>query len=91
MSYQKRNQFTGQFTFPIPCCDDTVKDINIESNYFIAVNMYSGYWQVVAEEEVRERLALLTPDGKRRWKVMHMVDLNAAPTFVSMMVKLQME
>ena len=42
------------------------------------------------EEEVRGRLALFTPDGNRQWKVMPMGDLNAAPTFVVMMMKVQM-
>ena len=50
-----------------------------------------GYWQLVAEEEARERLALLTPDGKQGWKVMHMGALNVAPTSVAMMMKLHME
>ena len=33
---------------PITCCDDAVQDIDTEENYFIAVDMNSGYWQVVA-------------------------------------------
>ena len=36
-------------------------------------------------------MAFSTPDIKRRWKVMPMGDLNAAPTFVEMTMKLQME
>ena len=91
MSYQKLNQVTRTFTFPIPSCDDSVQYIKTEENYVIDVYMDIGYWQVVAEEEARERLELLTPDGKRRWKVMHMGDLNAAPTYVAMMMKLRME
>ena len=91
MSYQKLNQVTRPFTFPIPRCDDAVQDIDIESKYFIAMDMDSGYWQVLSEEEERERLTFLNPDGKRRWKVMHIGDLNADPTFVAMMMKLIME
>ena len=53
--------------------------------------MYSGYWKVVAEEEARERLEFFVPDRKQQWKLMPMRDLNAAPTFVAMMMKLQME
>ena len=51
----------------------------------------SGYWQLVAEEEARERLALFTLDGNRRWKVMPMGPLNAAPTFLAIIMKLKME
>ena len=91
VSYQKLNQVTRPFTFPIPLCDDSVQDIDTEEKYFISVYMDSGYWQVVAEEEARERLKLFTPDGKRRWKVITIGELNAAPTFVAMIMKLQME
>ena len=42
------------------------------------------------EEEARERLELLTPDGKQQWKVMPIGALNSAPTFVAMMMKLKM-
>ena len=36
-------------------------------------------------------LELFTPYRKRQWKVMPMGALNAAPIFVAMMMKLQME
>ena len=50
VSYPKPNQFTRPFTFPIPRCDGEVQDIDTEVKYFIAVYIYSGYWQVLAEE-----------------------------------------
>ena len=50
MFYQKLNQVHLPFAFPIPFYEDSVKYIYTESNYFIAIDMYSGYWQVVAEE-----------------------------------------
>ena len=53
--------------------------------------MDSGYWQVVAEDEEYEILALLTPYGKRWCKVITMGYLNAAPKAVSMIIKTQME
>ena len=76
VSYQKLNQVTHPFTFPIPCCDDALQDIDTEEKYFIDMDMDSGYLQVVEEEEAYERLELFTPDGKWWWKVMHMGDLN---------------
>ena len=90
MSYQKLNQVTHPFTLPTPIFNDAVQDIDPEEKYFIAVDMDSGHWQVVAEGEAYERLELFTPDEKRRWKVMHMGVLNSAPTFVAMMMKLHM-
>ena len=90
VSYQKLNQVTFPFTFPIPFCDEAVQEIDTEAKYFISVDTDSGYWQVLSEEEARKRLALLTLDRKRRWKVMPMGDLNKDPTFLAMITKLQM-
>ena len=75
---------------PIPHCNDEVQNIDTEAKYFIDVYMYNGYLQVVAEETVFKRLALFTPEGKRQWKVMSMGALNAAPTFVAIMMNMQM-
>ena len=91
MSYQKLNQVTRPFTFPIPRWYDVVQDIDTEENHFISVGMYSGYWQVLVEEEAHERLAFSTLDGKRRWKDMPMVELNTSPTFVAIIMKLKIE
>ena len=55
------------------------------------MEMDSGYWKVVAEEEARERLEFFTPYGKRWWRVIHMGSLNVAPTCVAMVMKLHME
>ena len=88
MSYRKLNQFTIQFNFPTLLCDDAVQELYTEAKYLISVDMYSGYWKVVAEEEVRKRLAFFTPDGNWRRKMMPMGSLNVDPTFVVMMMKL---
>ena len=89
--YQKLNQVTRPFAFPILFCGDVVQDIDTEAKYFIPVDMDSGHWQVVAEEEAREVLIFFTLEGKQWWKVMLMGDLNASPTFVAMMMKLENE
>ena len=53
--------------------------------------MDSGYWKVVAEEDTQEILALFTPDGKRRLKLIPMRELNEAPKLVATTMKLKME
>ena len=73
----------------MPLCDDVVHDIETEAKYFISVDMYSVYWQVVSEEEAQERLAFFTPDGNIHWKYMHIGTLNSDPTFVAMVMNLQ--
>ena len=47
VSYQKMKQVTFPFTFPINCFGESVQDIDTEAKYFIDVDMYSGYFQVV--------------------------------------------
>ena len=89
VSYRRLNQLTKPFAFPIPRCDDAVEDIDTEAKYFIVIDLDSGYWQVVAEKEAREKLDFFTPDGKKRWKVMPMGALNSASTVVAMMMELQ--
>ena len=49
VSYQKLNQVNRPFTFPIPLYEDAVQDIDTEAKYFIALDMDSGYWKLVAE------------------------------------------
>jgi hypothetical protein len=60
-----------------------------EEMFFIAIDLDSGYWQVVVEKEAREKLAFFTPGGKKRRKVMPMGMLNSTPVFVAMMLELQ--
>ena len=47
--YQKLNQVSLPFTFPVPRFDDAAQGINTEARYFISVDMGNGYWQVVTE------------------------------------------
>ena len=86
----KLNQVTSPFSFPFPYCYDAVQDISTEAKYFITVNIDSGYWQVVAEEESQEILEFFTPDRNIRCKVISVGALSSSPTFVSMMMKIQM-
>ena len=53
--------------------------------------MEVGYWLEVDEEEACKKLEFFTTDGKRWWKVVPMGDLNAAPAFVAIMMKLNNE
>ena len=54
VSYRKLNQVTQPYAFPIPRCDDAVEDIDTEAKFFIAIDLDSGYWQVLAAKEARE-------------------------------------
>ena len=52
--------------------------------------MDSEYFQVLVEEDARERLAFFTPYGKWLLEVIPMGALNASPTFLAMMINLKM-
>ena len=54
--YKTLNYILCPFDLPIPSCDDEVQEIYTEANYFIAVDIDSGYCQVVTEEEVLRRM-----------------------------------
>ena len=41
--YQKLKHVTRTFDFLLHRCDDAVKEVNTEANYFIAVDMDSDY------------------------------------------------
>ena len=68
-----------------------MKYIDTEENCFIVVDIDSGYWKVVAEEEARKILSFFTRYGNQRGKLIPMWALNVAPTFVVMVMKLKME
>ena len=66
-----------------------MEEINTDACFFIAIDMDSGYRQVIAKEAAHERLAFFTLTGKKHWKVMPMGALNSAAIFVAMMTKLK--
>ena len=85
VSYRKLNAITKPFQYPIPRCDDAVEEIDTQARYFISIDLDSGYWQVRASKNARERLAFFTPDGKKTFCRMPMGAVNAMSVFCSMM------
>ena len=49
VSYQKLHHVTHPFTSPKPSCDYALQDIGTEENYFSAVDIDIGYYQVVSD------------------------------------------
>ena len=66
-----------------------VQDIDTEENYYIAVDVDSGYFPILAEEEAQEIIASFSPDRKQRCKVIPVGKLNEYPTFAAMIMKLK--
>jgi len=55
VSFRRLNQVTKPFAFPIPRCDDAVSEIPPTAKYFIAFDLDCGYWQILVDEESREK------------------------------------
>jgi hypothetical protein len=90
VSYRKLNAITRPFAFPIIRCDDAVQAIG-DRQYYITMDLDSGYWQIEAEPSSRSKLAFFTPNGKKRWTVMPMGATNAHPVFVAFISRLKIE
>ena len=86
VSFRPLNRITRPFTFPSRRCDDAVTDIG-PAQFFITMDLDSGYWQVSVVPESREKLAFFVPDGKKHWTVMPLGATNAHPCFCAMMAQ----
>ena len=85
ISYQRLNQITCTFEYPIPHCNDAVGEIPPWALYFLSMDLDAGYWQVELERQSRSKTAFFTLRGKKRWTVMPMGFLNSHAIFVAMM------
>ena len=90
VSYRPLNRITRPFTFPSRRCDDAATDIG-PANFFITMDLDSGYWQVSVVPESRDKLAFFVPDGKKHWTVMPLGATNAHPCFCAMMAQFRRE
>ena len=83
VSYRRLNQVTCPYAYPMPRCDDAVDEIPPSMMHFASFDLATGYWQIVAAEATRHKLAFYTPEGLYTFDRMPMGALNAAPVFVS--------
>jgi hypothetical protein len=82
VSYRKLNAVTRPFKYPTPRCDDAI--LGIRGQWFITMDLDSGYWQVKLADGTKDKTAFFIPGAKKRWKVMPMGCTNALPFFVAM-------
>ena len=88
VSYRKLNSITRPYKFPIRRCDDAILSIG-EAQFFIKMDLDSGYWQIPVHKDSKAKLAFFGVDEKLTFAVMPMGALNAAPVFAAMMEVLQ--
>ena len=89
VSYRALNAVTKYFTFPIPCCADSIEHFG-DSNgpmFFINLDARQGYHQITVSFSDQEKLAIFCPDGsKKTFEVMPFGTKNA-PSFYTAIMK----
>jgi len=84
VDYRALNEVTIKETYPIPRIDDTIEGLK-EAKYFTVFDALSGYWQVLIDEESRDKTAYSTPGGHYEFMVMAFGLCNAPATFQKLM------
>jgi hypothetical protein len=82
VSYQRLNQVTCPYAYPMPPRDNAVDESPPGMMYFVSFDLATGYWQILATKATQHKLAFYTPHGLFTFKRMPMGALNAAPVFL---------
>ncbi|GBL77329.1 Retrovirus-related Pol polyprotein from transposon 297 [Araneus ventricosus] len=80
VDYRKLNEITIKDSYPLPRIDDTLDALN-GSQWFLTLNLKSGYWQVEIQPKDKEKTAFTTGQGLWQFKVMIFGLCNAPATF----------
>ena len=80
VDYRKLNAVTQRNAYPLPRIDDTLGTIS-GSQWFLMLDLLSGYWQVKKAEQDRPKTAFATHNGLFEIKVMLFGLCNAPATF----------
>ena len=84
VDYRRLNAVTITETWPMPRSSDIFDNLS-GSNYFSTLDLKSGYWQVIIDEESREKTGFSTPDGHYQFKRMAFGLKNAPADFSRIM------
>ena len=84
IDFRKVNDLTKKDAHPLPRIDDTLDTLG-EAQWFLTLDLASGYWQVEMDPADREKTAFATPDGLYQFRVMPFGLCNAPGTFQRLM------
>ncbi len=80
VDYRKVNEVTRKDAYLLPWIDDTLDALR-GPQYFITLDLYSGYWLVKMESRDIDKTAFVTRQGLFRFRVMPFSWCNAPATF----------
>lgn len=84
VDYRKLNSVTKADTFPLPCIEDLLDQLE-ESQYFLTLDLASGFRQIREHPEAQEKMAFITPHGLYEFRVMPFGLMSARTVFQCLM------
>ena len=84
VDYQKLNEVTKKDSYPLPRIDDSLETL-AGMQWFSALDMRSGYWQVELDQDAKEKTAFSAGCGLWQYIVMPFGLCNAPATFERLM------
>ena len=84
IDYCKLNSISKKDRYPLPRIDDTLDKMH-GAQYFSAMDLISGYWQIPMDEENQQKCAFITSEGLYQPIRMPQGLANAPATFQRLM------
>ena len=84
IDYRKLNSISKKDRYPLPRIDDTLDKMH-GAQYFSAMDLISGYWQIPMDEENQQKCAFITSEGLYQPIRMPQGLANAPATFQRLM------
>ena len=84
VDYRQLNAVTRKDAYPLPWVDDILETL-AGSQLFSTLDLVSGYWQVEAKPEDRDKTAFVTSDGLFEFNVLPFGLRNGPATFQRLM------
>ena len=84
IDYRRLNNVTVKDAYPLPKIDESLSQLN-GSNWFCALDMNTGYWQVELDARDKEKTAFVSRQGLYEFNVMPFGLCNAPATFERLM------